>query len=750
MSLKSTFSNLKDKISEAIVLLKNRRSYSYHDFTTAATIEKSSIVSGDRNVDNKREIARHNYLELFDRAFKNKSIEEIIDYITGENLLKNFSNKGEIKKIIGEIDSINKERKHISTNPKQLTIDSIYDGLGAKYLVPVDGELNENTRRAYNLVANRTQAIYRVISFIKTNYQAIINKCDINATPDNANSKENLKKLLDIVQMYAKSYSSYSSYRDFYLTNFQNELLDIGREIDASAYSEDDVLSRGYDIAQIRCTNLARANIASDQGLVVDAQAALDKASKNAKEFTALVTEAQQLKKESLSLQEQIANIEAANKGNQQINDVIRNVYNSTDKSCESEIEKAWIGTGNDTDIAGKAYERQKQMIDALHMVADDILFFKIENEGKDSPTRLTPIKGPDAGFDEKDCELLYKGGTKIEGLQGLQALLRAYQNDTEVENKQEILKVYTFKTQEGEEQDKILTNEQITIMNNLYQKLKAYYAKNGSLKGFAYQSATHSIPEDILENMTAVFKNDFENNTALTDLKSEQIDVLHMFIRNYEPVKGLFSKKEIVQYEIDSRLIGEYISKEESCKNIVDFIKVKTIENNLRIANKHIEGNNELATRLDIQRQANNAGAENDLEEARRIKEETEKLAISQEAISQPTKEFKDEANELVGNLAKEMTLPDSYEELSTSEEINLASAAEIDTVEDKRQNVALGLSTDASTLRENSNREDIIAIYKKYLTSGQVSSLADFIKQVDKQTQELKENEENMFIEK
>ena len=747
MSLKSKFSNLKNKISEAIVLLKNRRSYSYHDFTTADTIERNSIVSGDRNVDNKREIARHNYLELFDRAFKNKSIEEIIDYITGENLLKNFSNKGEIKNIIRELDSVNLERKHISTNPEQLTIESVYDGLGAKYLVPADGKFYKNTLRAYHLVANRTQAIYRVISFIKANYQAIINKCDINATPNNANSKENLKKLFDIVQMYAKSYSSYT---DFYLTDLQNELLAIDRETDVSTYSNDDVLSRGYDIAQIRCTNLARANIASDQGLVGDAKAVLDKASKNAKEFTDLVTEAQQLKKESLSLQEQIDNIEAANQSNQKIAKVIRDVYNSTNKSCESEIEKAWIGTGNDTDIAGKAYERQKQMIDALLMVADDYLFFQISNEGENYPTRLTPIDGPDANFTKEDCELLYDSNTKIEGLQGLQDILLAYQNDTEVENKQEILKVYTFKTQEGKEENKILTNEQITIMNSLYKRLKAYYAEKGSLKGFAYQSATHSIPEDILEDMTAVFKDNFENNTSLTDLTSEQIDALHMFIRNYEPVKGLFSKKEIVQYEIDSRLIGEYISKEESCKNIIDFIKVKAIENNLRAANHYIEQNSTLETNLDIQRQANNAGAENDLEEAKKIKEETEKLAIQQEAISQATKEFKDEANKAVGNLVKEMSLPASYEELSTSEEINLASAAEINSAENNRQDVALGLTQDASTLKESSNREDIIAIYKKYLTTGQVTSLADFIKQVDKQTQDLKENEESMYIEK
>ena len=745
--LKTNLSNFKSKIQEKLSdqygKVKNVNFYSMHDFTTSPTIANGQIVSGKRNVDNKREIARNNYLNLFENSFKNKSISDIIDYITGKNLLKNFSNAGEIEKLNREIESLNLEEKSVSVTPKTLTIDDIYNSLGVQCLVPVDGKFTGKTLRAYHMVANRTQAIYRAVSFIKTNMQAIYNKCELDADETSPNSKQKLSTLLNIVETYINTYSSYT---DFYLTDLQNSL--IYTDNDANAYNEDDVLSRGYEIAQIRCTNLVRANLESDKGLVDDAKELLKKADQNAKDFVDLVSEAQRLKEESISYKEQIENINNQNEKNQQIADVIKEAYKSIDKSCEKEIEKAWIGTGADKDIASKAYERQKQIINALRDVANDFNFFEVVGESSEKAVTLLSFDGADATFTPEDCIISYNDNTKIEGLNGLQEILVAYQNDDELSEKQDILKTFTFNTQDGKIENKILTNEQVQIMNSLYQKLKAYYDANGNLKDFGYKSATHSIPETTLDNINAIFENDFKNNSSFENLTSEQVDALHMFIRNFEPVKGLFSKNEIVQYEIDSKLI-DFISKEANCKNVMDFINLKAVEKNLKIANSYIKRNKTLANNIDIKMQANNAGAENDLSEARNIKQETEKLLIKQEAISKEVQDFKDDANKIIKNIADSMIVP-SYQELSITEEINLDSAQEIENQEDNRQTIRLNLTQYTNTLAENSDKAKIVDIYKKFLTSKQKTSLTEFIKEFDMQSQNLKTKEEDMYIEK
>ena len=300
-SNKKIFQSLKDKIYEFKGLLKNKKIYRKHDFTKASIIKEDKIIDGQRNVDMKRNLAENNYLTFFDEYCKTKSISDIIDMITGKNILKFFSNNGEINDVKRAIDSKNRKSRQSSATPSKLTIDDLIDNLGSKCFLAIDEEsLNPKTQQAYQLLASETQAIYRILSFINTNMQGIYNKCDPNALNDSPNSLKKFQDLIKIVKSYAKNYSSY---HDFYLTDI-SACLSTNKE--PELYNEEDILSRAYEISQIKCNSLVNENINSDIESVRTSQEILKQAKENTENFVSLVRNSQKLKKENIDLNESL------------------------------------------------------------------------------------------------------------------------------------------------------------------------------------------------------------------------------------------------------------------------------------------------------------------------------------------------------------------------------------------------------------------------------------------------------------
>ncbi len=743
-SNKKIFQSLKDKIYEFKGLLKNKSIYRKHDFTKASTIKEDKIIDGQRNVDMKRNLAENNYLTFFDEYCKTKSISDIIDMITGKNIFKFFSNNGEINDVKRAIDSKNRKSRQSSATPSKLTIDDLIDNLGSKCFLAIDEEsLNPKTQQAYQLLASETQAIYRILSFINSNIQGIYNKCDPNAPEDSPNSLKKFQDLLKIVKSYAKNYSSY---HDFYLTDI-NEYLLANKEPDS--YNKEDILSRAYEISQIRCNNLVNENINSDIALVRTSQEILKQAKESTENFVSLVRDSQKLKKENVKLNESLKEVVSCISNNEHILQTLQDVYAKQDKSCEKNIQNPWIGTGADSDVYKKGYQRQYQFKNALEEIAKDYVYFAVTNStDSNTPSKLTNVDGTST-FTENDCKLFHENGSPIdptEGINGLISIIKSYQNDDEVQDKQNILKVYSFENKEGKVIDKLFTETQMKVISEIYKKLKDYYNSNGSLKEFAYKSATHSIPEKTLDNLQASFEEDFKNNTNLENLNLEQIELLHDFIRENEPVKGLFTKDEIVKYEIDSRLIYHMYT-DAASQELLTFMNLKVLENSIVFANHIQNDNRNLEQNLNIQIQANNITAENVLIEAVTIRENLSDLVVNETAFSQDVAKSQQDTKNLISSITEEMSSVSDYASLETESDFTMESSNQITTQETQNNERLSALNSDAKTLAENSNKSSIVDLYKKYLSQKQKDSFATYIKTLDQETLDYLDAQINMY---
>ena len=365
-------------------------------------------------------------------------------------------------------------------------------------------------------------------------------------------------------------------------------------------------------------------------------------------------------------------------------------------------------------------------------------MFFAVTNSTNPNiPSKLTNVDGIST-FTENDCKLYHENGLPIEPTEGINALIsiiKSYQNDDEVQDKQNILKVYSFENKKGKIIDKLFTETQMKVISEIYKKLKVYYNENKTLKQFAYKSATHSIPEKTLDNLLKVFEEDFKNNTDLDNLTLEQIELLHDFIRENEPVKGLFTKNEIVKYEIDSRLIYHMYT-EAISQDLINFMNLKVLENSIVFANQIQKDNRILGQNLDIQIQANTITAENNLKDAISIRENLYNINVSEATFSTDVTESQKTTNELITDIKKEMSSVTDYELLDTQSDFTIKSTNQIPEQEIQINKSLIELKMDSKILANNSNKTSIIELYKKYLSQNQKDSFATYIKTLDQET--------------
>ncbi len=726
------FSKIKNKVKEVAAMVKNKKNYQRADLSLSSmTVVKGSstgtqILTDVENLRYKVDIVENNYVKLFDKAFKNKSIEDIIKFV-GDDLIKNFASKDERSKISKSIQTANTKRSMRSTSASLLTVDGLQ-----KYMCGGQN-LSEADLNAYAQIAAQTQAKARALSFIKANFVPICNMCELDK-PEGKNSRDNFNKLMDIVKEYDDDTAEY-----YVITDFDSEVINGKVVAGASVYE------KGALAAQKPCDELLEARLQEESEKMEVLNKSVQDVESIIEDFNNDIKTAAECNKNIQDNQKAVELLEAAIENQEQYIPVIEEALESVrEQSKDKSLTAPWV---KGRDVKKLTKTRQQEILSALAKVAENIQFFGIEEEVP-SNFYMLDEKGRKVNNPTAEDFILFGEGASYDELVDQ---IAAYQADTDIEEgeKQSTLIVV------GKGKDRMVyTDKQIAIMKQIYDKMYQHYIEHdNSLEDFGYVNIRHSIPEDKLNSLEEKLFAE-EAHEDFVDLSPAQIKEVDSLIRSNEAVKAFLKKSDATAYELDGQVIDNIAADKKGLLGLVQaYMNRKAIEHNVQVANETIGENTRILDESKAVIEENMQTRKEAFDRSRAAAENLHQVRNTVEEVTPADKAIKSKnpnATKTIRNnlLARIDTLSRRVATASavSEEEINGKGASKAVALNTEKVKAAIENTTvvlDEEVADFKKSDEARIAAYKKYFTVEDLEKLNGFIKDIEGTVSSVREDE-------
>ena len=430
--LNNNIKKMSNRLQTKVALLKNSKLFKTMDFSkTIGNLDQATLIEN----------------QLFDKLFALASIQDILDFVTQENLYQYYTSNVEVKLLEQSLNIANAGRIKAGKETYEVDAKYFFDEINEK--IPRNFALKTLKFEKHNLsrlqfVAEKAQVFARVISFLKTNYGKIYNKIN---DSEKENSRETFDKLENTLKTYARIYAGSSI--ETFITNFTDyqNVYNITAESSPTEVIKAQASFNPSKLKNILLTNKNRELKKLDQ---------IENIAKEAKTIALQKHEINnQTKKWKDFLNE---NNEVFNKI-QNLND--ENIKNSYDKINEifSLNNDTWFQANND------------EISNRLYSIAKDFEFVKTNA----SVYKINQLKSLAQSEENSIINPIEVMSSEIEVNNDLpQSIIDFIEKS---QDKNSSLRVFTFKDEDGKEEKKLFSREQLDVLKSLRQAIN--YNKN-------------------------------------------------------------------------------------------------------------------------------------------------------------------------------------------------------------------------------------------------------------------------------
>ena len=706
--LNNNIKKMSNRLQTKVALLKNSKLFKTMDFSKAignldqATLQATLIEN-----------------QLFDKLFALASIQDILDFVTQENLYQYYTSNDEVKLLEQSLNIANAGRIKAGKETYEVDAKYFFDEINEK--IPRNFALKTLKFEKHNLsrlqfVAEKAQVFARVISFLKTNYGKIYNKIN---DSEKENSRETFDKLENTLKTYARIYAGSSI--ETFITNFTDyqNVYNITAESSPSEVIKAQASFNPSKLKNILLTNKNNELKKLDQ---------IENIAKEAKTFA--------LQKHEINNQTKKWK-DFLNENNEVLNKILNlndeNIKNSYDKINEifSLNNDTWFQANND------------EISNRLYSIAKDFEFVKT-NASVYKINQLKSLAQPEENSIINPVEVM---SSEVEVNNDLpQSIIDFIEKS---QDKNSSLRVFTFKDEDGKEEKKLFSREQLDVLKSLRQAIN--YNKNQD--NYLNQYITENISSiESLQKFTQALASD----KKFEELPVESVNILELILKNASNSLDLNLTKyldfkrikysKFVEHEEKINIIlnnGDIVA--SSMQNISAGAALKTI----KMAKKH---NDAQLEKISSENGAFKKVLQTKQKNSNLINENLNQLIVQLKKIKSNIttsieKEVNDSENEETEITQKELVSDKANELIETLQDIinnKKDNFMYMDTIE--RHFLTDNIDTLISFL-DGEIDENKANLIKLALTTEQVESLKntllDYVKSVEAIDEELKERE-------
>ena len=702
--LNNNIKKMSNRLQTKVALLKNNKLFKTIDFSkTIGNLDQATLIEN----------------QLFDKLFALASIQDILDFVTQENLYQYYTSNVEVKLLEQSLNIANAGRIKAGKETYEVDAKYFFDEINEK--IPRNFALKTLKFEKHNLsrlqfVAEKAQVFARVISFLKTNYGKIYNKIN---DSEKENSRETFDKLENTLKTYARIYAGSSI--ETFITNFTDyqNVYNITAE---SSPSEVIKAQASFNPSKLKNILLTNKNNELKK---------LDQIENIAKEAKTIALQKHEINNQTKKWKDFLnENNEVLNKI-QNLND--ENIKNSYDKINEifSLNNDTWFQANND------------EISNRLYSIAKDFEFVKT-NASVYKINQLKSLAQPEENSIINPIEVM---SSEIEVNNDLPQSIIDFIEKSQDENSS--LRVFAFKDENGKEEKKLFSREQLDVLKSLRQTIN--YNKNQD----------NYLNQYIAENISSIeslqkFTQALASDKKFEELPVESVNILELILKNasngldlnltkYLDFKRIKYSKFVEHEEKINIILNNGNIVASSMQNISAGAALKTI----KMAKKH---NDAQLEKISSENGAFKKVLQTKQKNSNLINENLNQLIVQLKKIKSNIttsieKEVNDSENEETDLTQKELVSDKANELIETLQDIinnKKDNFMYMDTIE--RHFLTDNIDTLISFL-DGEIDENKANLIKLALTTEQVESLKntllDYVKSVEAIDEELKERE-------
>lgn len=479
--LNNNIKKMSNRLQTKVALLKNNKLFKTIDFSkTIGNLDQATLIEN----------------QLFDKLFALASIQDILDFVTQENLYRYYTSNVEVKLLEQSLNIANAGRIKAGKETYEVDAKYFFDEINEKIprnfaLKTLKFEKHDLSRLQF--VAEKAQVFARVISFLKTNYGKIYNKIN---DSEKENSRETFDKLENTLKTYARIYAGSSI--ETFITNF-TDYQNVYNITTESSPSEVIKAQASFNPSKLKNILLTNKNNELKK---------LDQIENIAKEAKTIALQKNEINNQTKKWKDFLnENNEVLNKI-QNLND--ENIKNSYDKINEifSLNNDTWFQANND------------EISNRLYSIAKDFKFVKT-NASVYKINQLKSLAQPEENSIINPIEVM---SSDIEVNNDLpQSIIDFIEKS---QDKNSSLRVFTFKDEDGKEEKKLFSREQLDVLKSLRQTIN--YNKNQD--NYLNQYITENISSiESLQKFTKALASD----KKFEELPVESMNILELILKN-------------------------------------------------------------------------------------------------------------------------------------------------------------------------------------------------------------------------
>lgn len=703
--LNNNIKKMSNRLQTKVALLKNSKLFKTIDFSKAAigNLDQATLIEN----------------QLFDKLFALASIQDILDFVTQENLYQYYTSNVEVKLLEQSLNIANAGRIKAGKETYEVDAKYFFDEINEK--IPRNFALKTLKFEKHNLsrlqfVAEKAQVFARVISFLKTNYGKIYNKIN---DSEKENSRKTFDKLENTLKTYARIYAGSSI--ETFITNF-TEYQNVYNITAKSSPSEVIKAQASFNPSKLKNILLTNKNRELKK---------LDQIENIAKEAKTIALQKNEINNQTKKWKDFLnENNEVLNKI-QNLND--ENIKNSYDKINEifSLNNDTWFQANND------------EISNRLYSIAKDFEFVKT-NASVYKINQLKSLAQPEENSIINPVEVM---SSEVEVNNDLPQSIIDFIEKSQDENSS--LRVFAFKDENGKEEKKLFSREQLDVLKSLRQTIN--YNKNQD----------NYLNQYIAENISSIeslqkFTQALASDKKFEELPVESVNILELILKNasngldlnltkYLDFKRIKYSKFVEHQEKINIILNNGNIVASSMQNISVGAALKTI----KMAKKH---NDAQLEKISSENGTFKKVLQTKQKNSNLINENLNQLIVQLEKIKSNIttsieKEVNDSENEETDLTQKELVSDKANELIETLQDIINNKKDDfmyMDTIE--RHFLTDNIDTLISFL-DGEIDENKANLIKLALTTEQVKSLKntllDYVKSVEAIDEELKERE-------
>ena len=702
--LNNNIKKMSNRLQTKVALLKNNKLFKTIDFSKAiGNLDQATLIEN----------------QLFDKLFALASIQDILDFVTQENLYQYYTSNVEVKLLEQSLNIANAGRIKAGKETYEVDAKYFFDEINEK--IPRNFALKTLKFEKHNLsrlqfVAEKAQVFARVISFLKTNYGKIYNKIN---DSEKENSRETFDKLENTLKTYARIYAGSSI--ETFITNFTDyqNVYNITAESSPTEVIKAQASFNPSKLKNILLTNKNRE------------LKKLDQIENIAKEAKTIALQKHEINNQTKKWKDFL------NENNEVLNKILNlndeNIKNSYDKINEifSLNNDTWFQANND------------EISNRLYSIAKDFEFVKT-NASVYKINQLKSLAQPEENSIINPVEVM---SSEVEVNNDLpQSIIDFIEKS---QDKNSSLRVFTFKDEDGKEEKKLFSREQLDVLKSLRQTIN--YNKNQD----------NYLNQYIAENISSIeslqkFTQALASDKKFEELPVESVNILELILKNasngldlnltkYLDFKRIKYSKFVEHQEKVNNILNNGDIVASSMQNISAGAALKTI----KMAKKH---NDAQLEKISSENGAFKKVLQTKQKNSNLINENLNQLIVQLKKIKSNIttsieKEVNDSENEETELTQKELVSDKANELIETLQDIinnKKDNFMYMDTIE--RHFLTDNIDTLISFL-DGEIDENKANLIKLALTTEQVESLKntllDYVKSVEAIDEELKERE-------